>query len=168
MGRIGAAAGMLTAALGGVALGGVASTASAGSVAWASTIGGNKILPHQWFTGLVNGKFDNAIVTVVCPIGATTGRALPGQTLEVTMPEVIATFDGNTGSKGRRIVSLVGPSASTSATIVFKEYNKTVPFPTNIPVPCGGTGTILFVPIPGSKTASPATVTVSYGNVAAG
>jgi type 1 fimbria pilin len=167
MGRIGAAAGRLAAALGGVVLGGVVSTASAGSAAWAATVGGNKIEPHQWFAGLVNGKFDNAIVTVACPIGAKTGRALSGQTLEVTMPQVIATNFGNTGSKGRRIASLIGPSVSTSTTIVFKAYNRTVPFPTNIPVPCGGTGTVLFVPIPGSKTSAPATVTVTYGNVTA-
>ncbi|MGO9196793.1 MAG: hypothetical protein ACLQK4_06665 [Acidimicrobiales bacterium] len=154
LGRIGAAAVVLALALGGVAS--------------ATTTPGNKIGPNQWFAGMVNGKFDNVQVKVVCPISGKNGRALSGQTLSVTEPQVIAINDGYTGSKGHSIAALLGPSATSSVTIVWGRYNVLRKFPTNIPVPCSGTGTVLFIPSPASKTSSAASVTVSYANVAAG
>jgi len=141
---------------------------TAGTGALASTVGPTKIGPHQFFAGEVNGMIENATVKVVCPgPGGTVGRALPGQTLAVTSPLVIASNFGNTGSRGRRILANVGPAASAAQTIVFRYYDKPKAFPTNIPVPCSGTGILTFIPLPNSPGAQAATVTVTYANVAA-
>jgi hypothetical protein len=63
-------------------------------------------------------------------------------------------------------VANVGPAASAAETIRFAKYDHPQPFPTNIPVPCSGTGAVVFFPVPGSHGGYPATVTVSYANVA--
>ena len=141
---------------------------TSGASALASTVGPTKIAPHQVFAGLVNGLFDNAIVKVVCPISGTHGRVLDGQTISVTSPTVIAKNFGNTGSKGRAIAANVGPAASTAETVIFKKYNHPQEFPTNIPVPCGGTTVIVFAPVPSSHGSKPGTVTVTWANVSAG
>lgn len=137
------------------------------SSALAHTVGPTKIRPHQFFAGVVNGMIERATVLVACPISGTHGRALSGQTLSVTSPLVIASNFGYTGSRGRAIVANVGPAASAAETVRFTRYDHPQPFPTNIPVPCGGTGVIMFFPVPGSHGAHAATVTVSYENVAA-
>ena len=142
---------------------------TAGTSALASTVGPAKIGPHQFFAGEVNGMIENAIVKVVCPgPGGTVGRALPGQPVAVTSPLVIASNFGYTGSRGTRILANVGPAASAAETIIFRYYDKPKAFPTNIPVPCGGTGVLTFIPLPGSPGARPSTLTVTYANVAAG
>jgi len=140
---------------------------SSESVALARTVGPTKIRPHQFFAGVVNGMIENATVKVACPISGTNGRALSGQTLSVTSPLVVASNFGYTGSRGRAIVANVGPAASAAETVRFTRYNHPQPFPTNIPVPRDGTGVVIFFPVRGSHHARPATVTVSYENVAA-
>lgn len=136
-----------------------------GGAAAAATVGPGRVAPNQVFSGVVNGQTNDAVVTVVCPGPGTTGRALPGQTLEVIMPEVISINSGNTGAKGRRIVAEVGSVASTRGLVTFTRYDAPKPFPTDVPVPCGGTGTISFVPLPNGAGAKAATVTVTYANV---
>jgi hypothetical protein len=138
-----------------------------GTSALASSVGPTQVGPYQYFEGLVNGTLQNATVQVVCPgpVG-TTGRALPGQTLAVTWLPVISVNSGFTGAKGRAIATNVGPPTSAAPTILFTSYNSPAAFPTDVPVPCGGTGVVVFSPLPQSKGARPATVTVSYVNVA--
>ena len=123
--------------------------------------------PHQLFIGLVNGKSTGAVIDVVCPIGAVVGRALPDQTLEVAQPEVISVKAGNTGSRAHRIVASVLPTPATATGVVFSSYYVTKDFPTNVPVPCSGAGVVRFNPVPGSKTAIPYDVSVTWGNVTA-
>jgi len=142
--------------------------ASLGGVATASTIGPTRVGPHQWFVGEVNGTSNDATVNVVCPGPSTMGRALPGQTLAVSPSLVILQNSGNTGAKGRKIVALIGPAVSTAASVVFTKYNSPQPFPTTVPVPCSGTGTVSFVPLPGSPGAKTGTVSVSYVNIGTG
>jgi hypothetical protein len=139
---------------------------TSGAGALASSVGPTKIGPHQFFGGLVNGVLQGATVKVVCPGPASVGRALPGQTLAVMSPQVIARNFGNTGAKGRAIAANVGPTSSGAVTIIFTKYNHPAAFPTDIPVPCSGTGVIVFNPLPGSHGSAPATVTVTYANVA--
>lgn len=144
--------------LGAGALGGVAAAAT-------PTPGG--IGPHQPFAGEVNGRMAHAVVQVVCPGPAVThGRALAGQTLEVVPAPAISTSGGNTGAKGDRIVAQIGPSAAAVGAVVFTRYGEPEPFPTDVPVPCGGTGLVRFVPEPSGAGAHAATVTVTYANVA--
>jgi hypothetical protein len=157
-------------------LGGIAALAlvltaaglTSGTGALAATVGPTKVAPHQWFAGEVNGKLDNAMVKVVCPVSGTWGRALPGQTLSVTWIPVIATNFGYTGSRGTSIgANTDSPVASPAQTIVFRKYNHPQAFPTNVPVPCGGTHLVVFDPVPSSHGSKDATVTVTYANVAA-
>jgi hypothetical protein len=133
--------------------------------ALASPAGPARIRPHQYFAGVVNGKLDNAVVKVACPGPASFGRALPGQTVAVTSPSVIASNTGYTGSRGRSIAADV-PGSSSAVTLLFKQYNQPAEFPTGIDLPCGGTGQLIFTPVPGSASARSATVTVTYENVA--
>lgn len=149
-----------------LALASIATGFATGPLASASTVGPTKVEPHQHFAGLVNGKLENATVKVVCAGPSSTGRALPGQTLEVTSPLVIATNFGYTGSRGRSISASVSPASAAAPTVTFHKYNVPAAFPTNVALPCGGTGLVIFAPLPGSHSAKSATVTVSYANVA--
>lgn len=157
--------------LGGIVALGLALTAAgltSGTGALASSVGPTKVGPHQYFAGQVNGDLQNATVKVVCPPLGTVGRALPGQTLAVTWLPVIAANFGYTGSKAREILANVDPASAASDTVVFTMYNEPQAFPTDIAVPCGGTGLVVFSPLPGSQGAKPGTVTVSYANISTG
>jgi hypothetical protein len=136
-----------------------------GPSAQASSPGG-KIGHHQFFVGLVNGRSHDAIVKVVCAGPSATGRALPDQPLVVESPLVIAKDFGFTGSRGRTIATNLVLPAAAATTLTFHRYNDSIPFPTNINVPCGGTGLVIFTPIPGSHSARSFSVTVSFANVA--
>ena len=127
-----------------------------------------KVGPHQFFVGAVNGDFSRAVVKVVCPgPEVTSGRALPGQTIEVSSPPVVATTSGNTGADGTRIVATIGPAVSTSAPVVFTRYDKPQAFPTDVAVPCGGNGVVTFSPVPRGAGARSTAVQVTYADVAA-
>jgi hypothetical protein len=132
--------------------------------ALASSAGPTRIGPHQYFAGIVNGKYDDATVKVVCGGPASFGRALPGQTIGVTSPPVVASNAGYTGSRARSIVATV-PGSATAVSVLFKRYNHAAEFPTNINLPCSGTGRLIFTPVPGSPSARSATLTVTYANV---
>jgi hypothetical protein len=137
---------------------------AAAASASASTVGPTRVGPHQVFAGEINGQTINAQLKVVCGVASTHGRALGGQTIAVTSPPVTASNYGETGSRAKEIATSLSPT-SAGVTIVFTTYNDPQPFPTNINVPCSGTSVISFIPVPGSKTARPAKVTVSYDNV---
>ena len=151
-----------------VALALTAACLTSGTGALASSVGPTKVGPNQYFAGVVNGKLQDATVKVVCPPIGTVGRALPGQTLSVTWLPVVASNFGYTGSKAHAILANVGPGPSATDIVRFTRYNKPQAFPTNVPVPCGGTGLVVFTPVPGSKGAFPGTVTVSYANISTG
>ncbi len=157
----------LTSVGGAAALAAVIGCGVAGA-AGAATVGPTRVGPHQFFVGEVNGMFNHPTVKVACPGPAgTTGRALPGQTIEVSSPPVVFVNSGNTGANGKRIIATIGP-ASTAAggSVTFTHYDKTKEFPTTVPVPCSGTGLISFAPAPTGAGAKPFTLTVTYANVA--
>jgi hypothetical protein len=151
--------------LGALAVGALALAALIPGAGASASTSPTQVGPHQVFAGEINGQTINAQVKVACPVAATHGRALPGQTSEVTSSPVPASNFGRTGSRATEIVASLTP-ASAGESLVFTTYNAPQPFPTNINVPCGGTSVIPFIPVPGSKTAKPATVTVTYDNVA--
>lgn len=132
-----------------------------------------KVGPNQYFDGLVNGdngQSSPAVIQMACfgPIRpGQTGHPMAGQTVEVLRPEVIVVgHTGFTGSSANRIVAFFGPqpSAATSSTVTFKHYGVAKTIPTSLVLPCAGSGTVSFVPMP-RTAASPsraATVPVNY------
>jgi len=138
-----------------------------GGMAFASTAA--TIGPKQFFAGTVNGHPANAIIKVVCAGPANTGRALPGQPLEVTAAGSVSTNLGYTGTKAHAIdANLASATGVTASLATFTSYGVAVAFPTSLPVPCSGRGVVSFDPTPGSKTAKASHVTVTFANVGVG
>ncbi|MGA3149750.1 MAG: hypothetical protein ABSF33_20095 [Acidimicrobiales bacterium] len=141
----------------------------------AGAAGHDKIGPHQYFDGLVNGSIGvghPAIVKVVCPGPASrTGHPLAGQTVEVTEPKVVLSTSGYTGNKATSIDVFFGappPAAEGPGPVNFTKYGVAKSIPTSLDLPCSGTGHVTFVPFPQSPpTSRAATVAVQYVNVAA-
>jgi hypothetical protein len=127
------------------------------------------IRPDMYFKGYVNnhppGK---AVIKVACALGATTGKPVGGQPVEVEpMPATSSVTDlGYTGSAGDKITaSLIQPTAAAGV-IVFTSFYVKEDIPTTITVPCSGTGTMTFAPSPTSKTAKTAKLSVTFKNIA--
>jgi hypothetical protein len=118
---------------------------SSPAAAWA---GGGPIGPNQHFHGLVNGKRRGAVITVVCPGPTNTGYATGGQTTTVTR---VVSGGGDTGSTGHVIYALFPGSPGAGAT--FTSYDTPMPISTSAPMPCGGTGEVLFssCPLPAAQ-----------------
>jgi len=133
--------------------------------------------PNQYFGALVNGQngvTGPATIRMAC-FGAVRpgqkGHPTAGQTVEVFRPEVIVVkHSGFTGKNAKSIVAFFGPPPPTAtpptpsaSTVTFKKYGIKEPIPTSLLLPCGGTGTVYFVPLPMSPPKSrPATVRVNY------
>ncbi len=134
--------------------------------------GNGPVAPHQFFGGLVNnsdGVGTPAVIKMVCPGPLRPnekGHPIEGQTIGVFQPEAILRTFGNTGAKGKRIVAEFGPATSTAAAnnVVFTAYGSKA-LPTSLTLPCGGTGTVTFVPLPTSSTAKSTTVKVDFANI---
>ena len=122
---------------------------------------------RQYFEGMVNTHSVHAVIQVACGGPATTGHPQRGQKVEVAMvvPPTAAN-QGYTGTAGRRIRAwLIWPTAVSAAPTriaVFTSYYVPMPIPTNIKVPCSGTGKMLFVPAPGSRSARRAFVDITF------
>jgi hypothetical protein len=122
---------------------------------------------NQDFSGYVNGHPPGAVVIrVACAVGATTGHPLGDQPVEVKPVAASSAADvGFTGSKGDKITASLSPATAATIIASFTSYYVKKDIPTSINVPCSGTGTMLFVPSPTSKTAKTAKLTVTFGNV---
>jgi hypothetical protein len=135
-----------------------------------------KVGPHQVFGGLVNdqsGIGSPAPIKMAC-FGAVKpgekGHPMAGQTVEVFRPEDIVGHFGNTGARASSIVAFFGPPPPTpspvppsASTVTFQKYDVKKPIPTSLLLPCYGTGTVYFIPMPQSPPSSKdATVRVSY------
>ncbi len=128
-----------------------------------------KVGPRQPFAGLVNAKADKAVIRVFCPGVLRTGHPVAGQTVRVALvpPKVpITPRDGFTGTAATSISAwLTWPPTvappSPAFVDTFTSY-RTLPIPTRIAVPCGGSGEMLFLPVPGSPTVKAATVTLTF------
>jgi hypothetical protein len=142
----------------------VAAVVPAASAA-AGTIG-----PGQYFVGVVTSHAGTAVIDVFCPGPVTTGHPLPNQTLGVNqvLPPITSTL-GYTGLTANSInawlswPSPVVPPPELVAT--FTSYG-TAAIPTTITVPCGGTGTMTFVPNPDDGGRA-STVQVTFRNLGA-
>lgn len=136
-----------------------------------------KVGPNQYFGGLVNGGNGitaPATIRMACfgPIRpGQRGHPMAGQTVEVFRPEVIVlNHSGFTGKRATSIVAFFGPpppapapATPAASTVTFKRYGVNKPIPTSLLLPCGGTGTVHFVPLPKDPPKShDATVRVAY------
>ncbi len=131
-----------------------------GSAAAQTSIG-----PNQQFAGVINGSAAKAVVRVVCPgpVGPnSTGPPVAGQGVQV----VENTGTGFTGSAADRIVASFGSISGAAQILVFSEYGVPQNLPATFRLPCGGTRTIPFTPLPTSSTARSATVDVTFINIA--
>ena len=127
------------------------------------------VTPNTSFIGLVNGASADAVITVVCPgpiTPSSVGHPVSGQTAEVRSVQPTVTPVGYTGSLGREIVAGFDSSTSAQQGLVFTSYFAPGKIPTTWLLPCGGTGTMLFVPEPTSPTARSYSLTVSFQNIA--
>lgn len=121
---------------------------------------------NETFRGMVNGSGDGAIVTTVCGGPTWEGRkgyAAGGQTVSATRDPKGA---GNTGDNGAIFVEPNGYAQVVQLTAWDNEET----FPTDIQVPCDGTGVVVFDPcfgFVGCRGAAHATsVKVTFVNIA--
>jgi hypothetical protein len=154
----------------------LAATAAAALPAGAA--GKGKVGPEQYFTGVINGTDGNTINPITIEMGCfgplhpgQTGHPLKGQTLAVHQMFPPGQASGSLGYTGNG--SEIGvffhapPSARSRAraaagTPVFTRYDKPRPLPTSVTLPCSGTGTVWFVPIPGVPPSTSASVPVQF------
>ena len=119
-----------------------------------------RVGPSQYFTGVINGHDGNTVnpitIRMACAGPGETGHPVAGQTLAVHELFPPATsggslgFTGNDAEIGAFIDALPPstPGGSVTTTPVFRRYDVTKPLPTSLTLPCSGTGTAYFVPIP--------------------
>lgn len=135
------------------------------------------VTPNSYFGAVINGQPVSSttlppLIKVICPGPITpgeTGHPLEGQTVEVDSLAGVADAApvGFTGSAGTQIdAGLTSPSGAAANLLVFKAYFAPAEIPTAWNVPCGGTGTFSFVPLPTSLTARTLNITVEFGDVA--
>ena len=133
--------------------------------------------PKQYFTGVINGRDGNTTVPIVIRMACfgairpgETGHPMGGQTLavhELFPPTATAGSLGFTGNDFEIGVFFNAPppvasSGSVTATPVFRRYDVSKPLPTSLTLPCFGTGTVYFVPIPVIPPSRAATVPVAF------
>jgi hypothetical protein len=133
------------------------------SSAGAAGAGAAAVRPNQHFVGIVNGNHTAAFVYVVCPGPAVgqTGHPAGGQYVAAIR---VANGSGSTGGGSSLTVRFADdPSAAVSLTA----YGVARTIPQQLSLPCSGTGTVTFTPVPTSTTAVADSVTVTYENIAA-
>ena len=124
------------------------------------------IRPNQSFIGQVNGVSTAATIKMACfgPVfPGQTGHPLDGQTVTaLPVVEPVTSRPGYTGSLGTSIGVSFGLTSSAAFPVILKYWAVAGKIPTTLTLPCYGTGTVTFQPLPGSPTARPATVTVTF------
>ena len=124
----------------------------------------SKIGPDQYFTGVINGTMGNTVSPIPIEMGCfgpvtpgETGHPMSGQTLSVhqMFPPIGTGSLGRTGNDstigvffGAPPPTSAGANATTSRAVSFKRYDTVRDIPTSLTLPCSGTGTVRFVPIP--------------------
>src|SRR5262245_8601631 len=83
------------------------------------------VQPHQYFSGLVNGRSGESTIEVICVGPSATGHPRAGQTIGVSLVTVTpgpVTSYGYTGEAANSIVANRPDSASTTPIAVFTVY----------------------------------------------
>ncbi len=136
-----------------------------------------RVGPNQYFTGVLNGHDGNTTSPITIRMACfgpvtpgETGHPMAGQTLAVhqLFPPTATVgslgFTGNDAEVGVffNVLPPVTPSASVTTTPVFKRYDVVKALPTSLTLPCGGTGTVYFTPIPVVPPSRTASVPVAF------
>jgi hypothetical protein len=134
-----------------------------------------KVGPHQYFGASVNGELGigtPATIRMACfgpIILGETGHPLPGQTVEVERSLAGVDGVGFTGSRAKSISVFFGappPSVVSAGAVTFVRYGVAQPIPTSLLLPCSGSSTVSFVPLPMSPpTSRDAVVRVNFVSV---
>lgn len=122
--------------------------------------------PGITFAGDVNGATSNAQILTSCfgPITpGETGHPLAGQYVEAVAAASTGGVPGYTGTAATQIAVSLTTASSASITPLATLYDifLKVAIPTSVTVPCSGSGTVRFTPLPTSPTARTATVSVN-------
>ena len=139
---------------------------------------GPAVGPDQFFTGTVisaisTGSAAGDVIVVDCAGASNTGSPAPGQFVEVKLAPSISTPVGYTGSDASGIEadliwSLPNPPITVDDPIAnLTAYATPEPIPTDIAVPCSGTGVVSFVPQPGSSNSIPYTLHITFESIGA-
>lgn len=149
----------------------LAAAAGAAALAPAAPAAATAVGPHQYFQGLVDMRTAGATIGVLCPGPAALGHPLPDQTVavELVVPP-ITTDEGYTGLDATSILAVLTWPTPVSPTpplriATFTGYG-TAAIPTDVTVPCSGTGVMTFVPNP-NDGGHAATVDVTFVNIGA-
>lgn len=138
----------------------------------------HRIGPDQYFAGVINGTDGNTVNPIPIQMGCfgpitpgETGHPLAGQTLAVhqMFPPAPASGLGQTGNDslidvffGAVPPGAVKASNAQSKTVQFTHYDKTKKLPTSLTLPCSGTGTVYFVPVPVTPPSQSEAVPVQF------
>jgi len=146
-------------------LGAAAGMAAVASPAPASA---TAVGPNQYFVGAVNSHTDSAVIQVSCPGTATTGYPLPNQTVGVSLLSASTTAAaGYTGSSPGISAWLDWPGNDgplPDPVHLFNSYG-TVPLTAGLPVPCSGTGDMVFLGWPVSQGVKVTKVLITFVRV---
>ena len=142
---------------------GICASAAVASVLLPSTTvgarGHEKVGPNQMFRATVNGQSGvdtPAVIRMACvgpQLPGQTGHPLPGQSVDVFRSESIIAATGLTGPTATSIQVFFGapppaPAGPGSSADVFTSYGVPKTIPTSLLLPCGGRGSVYFVPLP--------------------
>lgn len=134
--------------------------------------------PNQYFTGVINGHAGNTVVPITIRMACfgpvrpgETGHPMAGQTLAVHRLYPPAATAGSLGFTGKdaeigvffnALPPVTPSSAATGTTPIFHRYDVSKPLPTSLTLPCGGSGSVYFTPIPVVPPSRSATVPVEF------
>ena len=126
------------------------------------------IRPDQHYVGLVNNKHFGAVIYVICPGpagGDRTGPPAGNQTVKVVR---VTSGGGYTGSSAHEIWAEF--NKDSFHVVGFTTYNTPKAIPTNLQLPCSGTGTVTFTTcfgtLPCAANAKDDVVPVTFENLA--
>ena len=153
---------------------GLAAAAVIAAVMQAPPAQAGPVGPKQYFTGVINGKPGNVTTPITIRMACfgpirpgQTGHPMAGQTLAVH--QLFPPASGSLGYTGNDaeigVFFTVPPPAAArpgASTPVFTRYDRPQPLPTSLTLPCAGTGTVYFTPIPVIPPSRSATVPVRY------
>jgi hypothetical protein len=138
-----------------------------------------KVGHKQYFTGVINGTDGNTATPIPIQMACfgpltpgETGHPMAGQTLAVHQLFPPASSGGSLGYTGKdseiEVLFAAPPSsgaarsAKSAKSVIFVRYDKTQRLSTALTLPCSGTATVYFSPIPVVAPARSATVPVEY------
>ena len=137
----------------------------------------SRVGPKQYFTGVINGTDGNTSTPIVIKMSCAEplstgekGHPVSGQTLavhELFPPSSSAAGSLGYTGKGSSIEVFFNappPAAASGAskTVTFTQYDKTQKLPTSESLPCSGSGTVYFSPVPVVPPSRSAAVPVDY------